>query len=280
MFIGEKQKMNNEQKYPLDKAVVYIIAFAFVAIMFLLVLYAKNISFHPVIDKAMELQKNNQIDDVSFYAVYDLFNKQFSLLLTVMGAFVSIFGVAVPLAIAFLQQKSGDMKQKQLNELQEKLEIQEKKNNEFFEKMEQQEKQYIDSLKDQKQKIQQSVEILEKRMYASLFCSNACTFAKLFSLKLGNYLMLKSSIQSCCDAIKYQENNQSIEFIANTAADYLKDYAKKASLPFDDWILEEFNDIKYTIKQSKFSEDIKKEIRGKIDTAIEIINKRTKETKQ
>lgn len=258
---------------------IVIAAICLIMIVVLLPVYLNHTTTNLMIEKLSSIQ-HNQPSDVSFYAIYDLFSKHFSTLLTVMGMLVAIFGVAVPLAIAFLQQKNGEMKQKQLNELQEKLEIQGKKNNEFFEKMEQQEKQHIDSLKDQKQKFQQSVKILENRMYSSIYTSNACIFAKMFSLKLGNYLMLKNSIQSCCEAIKYQENNQPIEIIANSAADYLKDYVKKASLPFDDWILEEFCDIKYTIKQSRFSEDVKKEIRGKIDTAIEIINKRTKETKQ
>lgn len=260
MFIGEKQKMNNEQKYPLDKATIYIITFAFAAIMFLLVLYAKNISLHPVIDKAMELQKNNQIDDVSFYAVYDLFNKQFSLLLTVMGAFVTIFGVAVPLAIAFLQQKSGEMKQKQLNELQEKLEIQEKKNNEFFEK--------------QKDEMQQALCDLKNDAYTNIHMSSAYIYLRSFDIKLLNDGMLRCCISSCCEASKYAKDKKDADLVAKIAADFLKQSAKDLDIAFLDLLITDFKDTTSCVTESNLSADAKQYITNKINDAIEIMRKR------
>lgn len=260
MFIGEKQKMNNEQKYPLDKAVFYIVMLAFVAIVFLLVLYVKNISFHPVIEKAMELQKNNQIDDVSFYAVYDLFNKQFSLLLTVMGAFVAIFGVAVPLAIAFLQQKSGEMKQKQLNELQEKLEIQEKKNNEFFEK--------------QKDEMQQALCDLKNDTYATIHMSSAYVYLRSFIAESPNHGVLQCCIKSCCEASKYAKDKKDADLVAKMAADFLSEYAKSFKHLYLDWTIEDFKETTSCVMESNLSPDAKKHIINKINNAIEVIRKK------
>ena len=252
--------MNNEQKYPLDKATIYIITFAFAAIMFLLVLYAKNISLHPVIDKAMELQKNNQIDDVSFYAVYDLFNKQFSLLLTVMGAFVTIFGVAVPLAIAFLQQKNGEMKQKQLNELQEKLEIQEKKNNEFFEK--------------QKDEMQQALCDLKNDAYTNIHMSSAYVYLRSFDEKSPDDGTLLCCIRSCCDASQYAKDKKNVELVAKMAASSLSQYAEKFKPLWSDLAVTDYNDTKQHVFDSHLSKDAIEYIVNKINEAIEIIRKK------
>ena len=197
------------------KTIIIILAIAAICLILTVVVlpvYLNHTTTNLMIEKLSTVQQN-QSNNVSFYAIYDLFSKHFSTLLTVMGMLVAIFGVAVPLAIAFLQQKNGEMKQKQLNELQKKLEIQEKKSVEFFEK--------------QKDEVPRSLAALKKDIYTEIHMSSAYVYLRSFDEKSPDDETLLCCIRSCCDASQYAKDKKNVELVAKTAACSLSQYAEK-----------------------------------------------------
>ena len=240
---------------------IVIAAICLIMIVVLLPVYLNHTTTNLMIEKLSSIQ-HNQPSDVSFYAIYDLFSKHFSTLLTVMGMLVAIFGVAVPLAIAFLQQKNGEMKQKQLNELQKKLEIQEKKSADFFEK---QKLEY---------EMQRSFDDLKNDVYANIHMSNAYVYLRSFDVDHPNDVMLRSCIKSCCDASKYVKDKKNVELVAKMAACSLSQYAEKFSSIFPELTVTDFKDATHWVMESNFSADVKNYIINKINEAIEIIRKK------
>ncbi len=240
---------------------IVIAAICLIMIVVLLPVYLNHTTTNLMIEKLSSIQ-HNQPSDVSFYAIYDLFSKHFSTLLTVMGMLVAIFGVAVPLAIAFLQQKSGEIKQKQLNELQKKLEIQEKKSADFFEK---QKLEY---------EMQRSFDDLKNDVYANIHMSNAYVYLRSFDVDHPNDVMLRSCIKSCCDASKYVKDKKNVELVAKMAACSLSQYAEKFSSIFPELTVTDFKDATHWVMESNFSADVKNYIINKINEAIEIIRKK------
>ena len=246
------------------KTIIIILAIAAICLILTVVVlpvYLNHTTTNLMIEKLSTVQQN-QSNNVSFYAIYDLFSKHFSTLLTVMGMLVAIFGVAVPLAIAFLQQKSGEIKQKQLNELQKKLEIQEKKSADFFEK---QKLEY---------EMQRSFDDLKNDVYANIHMSNAYVYLRSFDVDHPNDVMLRSCIKSCCDASKYVKDKKNVELVAKMAACSLSQYAEKFSSIFPELTVTDFKDATHWVMESNFSADVKNYIINKINEAIEIIRKK------
>lgn len=244
------------------KTIIIILAIAVICLILTVVVlpvYLNHTTTNLMIEKLSTVQQN-QSNDVSFYAIYDLFSKHFSTLLTVMGMLVAIFGVAVPLAIAFLQQKNGEMKQKQLNELQKKLEIQEKKSVEFFEK--------------QKDEVPRSLAVLKKDIYAEIHMSSAYVYLRSFDEKSPDDGTLLCCIRSCCDASQYAKDKKNVELVAKMAASSLSQYAKKFKPLWSDLAVTDYNDTKQQVFDSHLSKDAIEYIVNKINEAIEIIRKK------